>query len=574
LDSLSKLVREQVGGRLSIGSPHFASIPVAASRVDAADVQDVKLPSRSAAVDTLGKSSSGGRTRLDRQIARLAAWADQVIKDAPGQFFVPEIRRCTEPSAAERARNRETIDLYKRTFNTFLWTGFECSNPIVARSKKQRWDQNEVARFYDEDERKKQIKMMMNGLGIENARVGIPNHLIAKADGMIPFDWDIFDPIYKDLQAGTAQRGKVKTALDIMHFGLPDGLHVPDEPEKSDFLNPQWPAHFADFALRAVLRYPEIDAITLINEPFVTNNFSGSHWNEAVHGNRAFISRALLMGEAAVLARIKCEEYLEATNKRKLFLHNDSCEFRSDDQDFNKYKRFLTSDLILGGDWLLADNWDQSEMFAWMKREFGQTKEEQAGLHAAVARIRKAHIQFEQEFGKSMKADTVFGIDYYVTCESGPGITHNPQEYKQQSQKTRKGLYEIGMDYWDRYRLPMMHAETNMREEKGRDWMTQQLIELSSMMKSGIPVLGATWYSLMDQVGWENGLQAPVIRSVQEAKDTNRLNPIGLLTLEGHEMRDSARLMRDLSKALRDPDAGRQIGRAVAAARGERRVSP
>jgi len=39
----------------------------------------------------------------------------------------------------------------------------------------QRWDQNEVAGLYDGAEPTRQIKLMTSGLGIQNARVALPN---------------------------------------------------------------------------------------------------------------------------------------------------------------------------------------------------------------------------------------------------------------------------------------------------------------------------------------------------------------------------------------------------------------
>jgi hypothetical protein len=507
----------------------------------------VQLSKELGAVDRLSATApaTGGRTSLDREAARLISWTETQALARPDLYFQPVLHAPATVSAAEKAANKETLALFKRTFSRFLWSGFECSNPRIDR--RDRWDQNLIAGLYDPVQRATQVRTLKDQLSIENARLGLPNHLIAPGGDGAPYNFEAFDAIMKDL------RGRVKISLDLMHFGLPDAFHNPGQPEKSDFLNPKWPLHFANLALATVQRYPDIEAITLINEPFVTNNFSGSHWNEAVGGDAAFIDRALYMGEAAALARMRLEEFFQSRGTRKIFLHNDSCEFRSDDPAFNAHKRFLTSDLILGADWLLAPKFRDSETFAWLKTKFGA---ERAGeLETRLERIRDLHLTFATKFGKSMKADTVFGMDYYVTCESGPGITHAPEKYRNEAQNTRRGLYEMGMDYFARYRLPLIHAETNMREEKSVEWMTQQLIELSSLIKSGVPVLGATWYSLMDQAGWENGLSSPVLNSLEEAKAAGRLNPIGLISLEDGKPRKVAGLMQALGDELADKKA-------------------
>jgi beta-glucosidase/6-phospho-beta-glucosidase/beta-galactosidase len=476
---------------------------------------------------------------LDGQAAKLRAWADAQIEEHPGTYFVPEIRPVQAASAAEKRRNAETVALYKQTFRSLLWTGFECSNPLLGE---QRWDQNELAGFYDPKERRSQLETM-RGLGIENARIALPNDRMVK-NGKV--DWKPFDEILADFE-----KAGVKVSVDVIHFGLPDDFHVPEDKKRSDFLNPKWPDHFAELAIDLVKRHPKIEAITLINEPFVTNNFSSGHWNEAVGGNEAFIDRALLMAKAAVKARAGIEDVLSARGERKIFLHNESCEFRSDDADFVAHKRFLSSDLILGADWLLQGDFEKSDTFQWMAKEYDQSAEGRARLCEAVREIRDAHVSFEKKHGKSMKADTVFGMDYYVACESGPGVTHDPVSYVNEAQKTRKGLYEMGQDYYARYRLPLFHAETNMREDQAERWMTQQLVELSSLMKSGVPVLGATWYSLMDQFGWDNGLNGEVLKSVEDAQAKGRLNPIGLISIPGHEPRASAKLMKELGQILR-----------------------
>jgi beta-glucosidase/6-phospho-beta-glucosidase/beta-galactosidase len=112
------------------------------------------------------------------------------------------------------------------------------------------------------------------------------------------------------------------------------------------------------------------------------------------------------------------------------------------------------------------------------------------------------------------------------------------------------GLYEHAMECWGRYRLPILHTETNMRDELAERWFTQQLIELTSAAASGVPVLGATWYSLMDQVGWENGLNGEIPRSAEEASRHGRLNAIGMFSLLEHEPRASAKIMRELVREL------------------------
>jgi beta-glucosidase/6-phospho-beta-glucosidase/beta-galactosidase len=88
------------------------------------------------------------------------------------------------------------------------------------------------------------------------------------------------------------------------------------------------------------------------------------------------------------------------------------------------------------------------------------------------------------------------------------------------------GYAVIARDYHDRYRLPVMHAETNLREGDGGDstvqWLHKQWANVLRVRAEGIPVLGFTWYSLTDQVDWDSRLTTMA----------GHVQPVGLYDLE------------------------------------------
>ena len=46
-----------------------------------------------------------------------------------------------------------------------------------------------------------------------------------------------------------------------------------------------------------------------------------------------------------------------------------------------------------------------------------------------------------------------------------------------------------------------MHTETNVFDAKdGPTWLWKQWVNILRMRKEGVPVLGFTWYSLIDQI--------------------------------------------------------------------------
>ena len=85
------------------------------------------------------------------------------------------------------------------------------------------------------------------------------------------------------------------------------------------------------------------------------------------------------------------------------------------------------------------------------------------------------------------------------------------------------GWYLVTREYYERYRKPLMHTETNPRGKCDPvHWLWKQWQNLLRMRAEGAPVLGFTWYSLTDQVDWDTGLREP----------NGTVNPVGLYDLD------------------------------------------
>ncbi len=87
------------------------------------------------------------------------------------------------------------------------------------------------------------------------------------------------------------------------------------------------------------------------------------------------------------------------------------------------------------------------------------------------------------------------------------------------------GWYLITRQYYQRYGRPVMHTETNnigTGEDEGPRWLWKQFLNMRLMHSEGIPVLGFTWFSLIDQMDWDVGL----------ADERNMVNPIGLYDMD------------------------------------------
>jgi len=113
------------------------------------------------------------------------------------------------------------------------------------------------------------------------------------------------------------------------------------------------------------------------------------------------------------------------------------------------------------------------------------------------------------------------GNDYYITNEhrvAEDGVTRPAGEIF--------GYAEITWQYYDRYRVPVMHTETNFsqgpRGDEAIDWLWKEWANVLRVRNDGIPVVGFTWYSLTDQIDWDVALR----------EENNRVHPVGLFDLD------------------------------------------
>lgn len=124
----------------------------------------------------------------------------------------------------------------------------------------------------------------------------------------------------------------------------------------------------------------------------------------------------------------------------------------------------------------------------------------------------------------------IMGTDYYVTNEhllKPDGSTVASGEFF--------GYYVIAKQYYDRYGLPLMHTETNIREEEGSvQWLWKEWNTLLRLRQDGVPIVGFTWYSLTDQIDWDIALR----------EERNQLHPVGLYDLD-RRPRKVARLIEE-----------------------------
>jgi hypothetical protein len=120
----------------------------------------------------------------------------------------------------------------------------------------------------------------------------------------------------------------------------------------------------------------------------------------------------------------------------------------------------------------------------------------------------------------NLKHHCIMGNDYYQTNEhyvSADGSTRSAGEIF--------GYAVITHQYYNRYRLPVMHTETNLcqgpRGDEAVHWLRKEWANVLRVRNNGVPLVGFTWYSLTDQVDWDTACARTTATSTPSACSTS-----------------------------------------------------
>jgi beta-glucosidase len=357
--------------------------------------------------------------------------------------------------------------------------GIECSYPTISGG--QRVDQLRDTGHY---ELWRTDLRLVRELGLRYLRYGPPVYRTFLAPGL--YDWSGLDPVMHEMR-----RLGVIPIIDLVHFGLPDFL--------GNFQNPDWPRHLADYAHAFAERYPWVRYYTPVNEIYITALFSAAFgwWNEMLMSDAAFVTNIKHCVRAAMLImRAVLDLRPDA-----IFIFSESTEYvhpgspqMVNQAHFMNERRFLSLDLLFGHDvsatiyrYLLA-NGMSTEEYLWFADQ------------------------------KDLRRHCIMGTDYYVTNEhvirsDGRQVGGAGDIY---------GYYVITRQYFDRYRLPVMHTETNRVDKHAVEWLWKEWMNLLRLREDGVPIIGFTWFGLVDMRDWDTAL----------TRMRGTVNKVGLYTLD------------------------------------------
>lgn len=327
---------------------------------------------------------------------------------------------------------------------------------------------------------------LLKDLGIEFLRYGPPYFSTHTAPGQ--FDWAFTDAAFNKLK----ELG-ITPIVDLCHFGVPDWL--------GNFQNPDFPFFFAEYARAFAVRFPDLQLYTPINEIFIAAMFSGQYgwWNECLQSDKAFVTALKHLCKANVLAM----HAILQVQPNATFIQSESSEYfhalepnAAPLARFLNQKRFLSLDLTYGYPLGVT-------MYEFLLQN-GMTKKE-----------------YNWFIENQVKARCIMGNDYYVTNEH---LVH--PDGSTQAAGEIFGYYVITQQYYRRYKLPIMHTETNIKMPACKEWLIKQWANVHRLRHDGVPIVGFTWYSLLHQVDWDSALR----------NDAGNVNELGLYDLDRNIM--------------------------------------
>jgi beta-glucosidase/6-phospho-beta-glucosidase/beta-galactosidase len=380
--------------------------------------------------------------------------------------------------------------------NFMFATGIECSYPTIGHGRVRRDLLDECGHYVHW----KQDLRLVHDLGLKVLRYGLPYHRMHRGIGR--YDWSFADAVMQEMR-----RLGITPILDLLHFGVPDWL--------GNFQNPELPLRFAQFAGAVARRYPWVRFYTPVNEIYVCARSSAKDgiWNEQLKSDRGFVTAIKHLVAANTLAchaiAQRRPDAVIVQSESAEYLHEARAAPSPEVTLINKL-RFLSLDL------LYARAPDADVMLYLL--EHGMTRKE-----------------YDWNMRGEPPGYQVMGNDYYGRNEKIvlPDGSQCPSE-------DVLGWYQITRQYYERYKKPVMHTETNHFDaDAAPNWLWKQWINVLRMRADGVPVLGFTWYSLTDQIDWDVAL----------AEQRGQVNACGLYDLQ-RRPRPVAGAYRELLQAF------------------------
>jgi glycosyltransferase involved in cell wall biosynthesis len=319
------------------------------------------------------------------------------------------------------------------------------------------------------------------GAGVRHLRYPLRWHRIEREPGR--FDWAETDRVLGHLR----DSGAVPLVDLVHHTSYPDWL-------ADGFRGPDFGPALLRYAEAVAERYPWLPAYTVFNEPFATLFLAGHEalWPPYDRGSAGLVRllRSTLPAIAGA-ARSMAERLPRAAHVWvDTGEHHDGLGPGAAYAEMANDRRHLVLDLALGHD---LDT----------RRPF---------LRELLAAGGEPLLELPP-----VRVD-VLGIDYYCHSE----WFHDHHGSRAPSPHPI-GLAAVAGQYGDRYGLPMMLTETNLRgfPSDRVSWLRYTLEQYEIALARGVPLHGYCWFPQVDSCDWDSLL----------ARAAGRADPVGVVNL-------------------------------------------
>jgi beta-glucosidase/6-phospho-beta-glucosidase/beta-galactosidase len=332
----------------------------------------------------------------------------------------------------------------KRIFQSYLMGGFECSTH--RNYQKRRLDVIAATRH---DEFAEADYERLLSVGMRTARDGVRWHLIERE----PYKYD-FSSAAKQVRA--AEKTGIQIIWDLFHYGYPDDL---------DIFSQEFPVRFAEFA-EAFIQFlssenKETPLVCPINEISFFSWAAGEvGWFQPFgRGRGDELKRQLVRASIPAIDRIRAvcptARFIQAEPAIHITSASNNPQQLAAAEEY-RLSQFHAFDLLSG------------------KRE--------------------------PELGGGEKYLDIIGLNYYFDNQ----WRHPSGRRVYRGQKSYRPFNLIVREYFERFRRPMIIAETGIENEARPEWFRYIREQVQIAEASGIPVEGICLYPILNHPGWDD----------------------------------------------------------------------
>jgi beta-glucosidase len=350
--------------------------------------------------------------------------------------------------------------------------------------------------------------------GATSLRHGFPWYRVNPARGV--FDWSWTDEVVEFL----VERVKLNVIVDLVHYGAPLWL-------TGSFTDPDFPAALAEYARAVATRYHGvIGAYTPLNEPLVTASFCGLRgiwppYREGDDGWAAVVVSVMAGVQGAIRAIREADGAAE-------IVHVEAVQvYQTQDPSLAEEVRLWARRAQMPTRLLLGQVGPDDEDWSWLADH---------GADPASLEDLRQHAQ----------RPDVLGLNYYPELSS--------REIVRLDATTAHVAVDGGLEPLAgemrrahlAYGLPLMVTETAVEGDTDKQcaWVDQLVVGLTALRVEGLPIVGLTWWPLMDFVDWSWASGGSVVEEFYRRDGVGqRPHPISPLGVPGGPLEPFLRRM-------------------------------